>query len=1025
MSQKWPPEKLSPSPARSVWHRTRLFEELDDALSTSAILWIAASPGAGKTTLVTSYLQERNLPTLWYRIDEGDRDPAAFLHHLSSVASRIAPEDDGTTLPRFPAESPADLDVFSRGYFNRFFRRLRKGTVLVFDDWALPPESSVFELVRVAFNNLPDGINVIVISRDGPPAAYARVRANGSMAVLDGNLLRLTADEAAALAEVRCDAGSIPASAAISDLHELVDGWMVGFLLILDGLRNSGRSLDQSVLPNERVLFDYLTGEVLEQMDRGDRDFLLRVAILPVVTPESAGAVTDHPGAATVLERLNRRCGSFVRASWASGPTYTFSPAFRRFLLAKGRETIKREEQGELTRKAAGWLSGTGRVEEAVELLAGGAEWPALGALISQEAPRRLAQGAHGAVLGWLHQVPPRVLEQDPNLCYWLGAAQTPADLVESRRWFERAYALFCDRQDRAGTLLSWAAIVETIFFEWGDFSKLRDWIVDGERLLDEDIEPPAGEVGRRVVSAMFNALMHGQPDHPRIGAWAHRLHELLRQVEDDSERLLMGAPLFIYYTKWLGEHARAEIVLEMLCPPPERLSQLTPMARIMLAMLKCTYHWNRYDLAAANSAIQDGIETAECTDIHVWDFLLNAQPVYAGLSMGDLAQADRYLNRLREMLPRRAPLDQAHYHYLAGWRAMLRDDPNRALEHMQHAESLIDEAKGPMQYALTCIAMAQVRHALSEDHEIPPLLAHARRMAEGAKSPLLVFMIAYSEAWFALDAGDDAACRAALSEALALAHKHDYLNFSWCHPSVLTRLCIKALEADIETTFVRRLIRIRRIVPDAPPVHLEHWPWDLKVYTLGRFSLVKDDTALRFNGKAQHRPLQMLKALIAMGGREVPEIRLSEALWPEAEGDHAHSSFTTTLSRLRKLIGGHSLYSRDGCLSLDARRCWVDAWAFQRILGEAQDAPSEDEAEALAHQAMDLYHGPFLDSEEDAPWLRLSRECLRKRLVEAVIARARCLEATGRSHQSLVLLGKALAADPNLQELFDREIAP
>jgi two-component SAPR family response regulator len=285
--------------------------------------------------------------------------------------------------------------------------------------------------------------------------------------------------------------------------------------------------------------------------------------------------------------------------------------------------------------------------------------------------------------------------------------------------------------------------------------------------------------------------------------------------------------------------------------------------------------------------------------------------------------------------------------------------------------------------------------------------------------------MIAYAEAWFALDAGDDAACRAALSKTLALAHKHDYLNFSWCHPSVLKRLCIKALETDIETAFVRRFIRIRRIVPDAPPVHLEHWPWDLKVYTLGRFSLVKDDTALRFNGKAQRRPLQMLKVLIAMGGREVSEIHLSEALWPEAEGDNAHSSFTTTLSRLRKLIGEHSLYFRDGCLSLDARRCWVDTWAFQRILGEAQDAPSEDGAEALAHQAMDLYHGPFLDSEEDAPWLRLPRERLRKRLVEAVIAHAQRLEAAGRRHQSPVLLGKALVADPDIQELFDYEIAP
>ncbi len=49
----------------------------------------------------------------------------------------------------------------------------------------------------------------------------------------------------------------------------------------------------------------------------------------------------------------------------------------------------------------------------------------------------------------------------------------------------------------------------------------------------------------------------------------------------------------------------------------------------------------------------------------------------------------------------------------------------------------------------------------------------------------------------------------------------------------------------------------------------------------------------------------------------------------------------------------------------------------------------------------------------------------LPKRLVEAVIARAQRLETAGRSHQSLMFLGKALAADPDIQKLFDREIAP
>ena len=75
------PAKLSPPQARNAWPRTRLFEELDGALGAHGILWIAASPGAGKSALVASYLNARRRPAVWYHIDEGDRDPATFLRN--------------------------------------------------------------------------------------------------------------------------------------------------------------------------------------------------------------------------------------------------------------------------------------------------------------------------------------------------------------------------------------------------------------------------------------------------------------------------------------------------------------------------------------------------------------------------------------------------------------------------------------------------------------------------------------------------------------------------------------------------------------------------------------------------------------------------------------------------------------------------------------------------------------------------------------------------------------------------------
>ena len=85
--------------------------------------------------------------------------------------------------------------------------------------------------------------------------------------------------------------------------------------------------------------------------------------------------------------------------------------------------------------------------------------------------------------------------------------------------------------------------------------------------------------------------------------------------------------------------------------------------------------------------------------------------------------------------------------------------------------------------------------------------------------------------------------------------------------------------------------------------------------------------------GKAQRRPLDLLRMLIAYGGREVTEERITEALWPRIDGDSAHRSFTTTLHRLRKLLGEDlAVHFSEGKLSLDGRYVWVDTWAFEQV---------------------------------------------------------------------------------------------
>ena len=220
-----------------------------------------------------------------------------------------------------------------------------------------------------------------------------------------------------------------------------------------------------------------------------------------------------------------------------------------------------------------------------------------------------------------------------------------------------------------------------------------------------------------------------------------------------------------------------------------------------------------------------------------------------------------------------------------------------------------------------------------------------------------------------------------------------------------------------------------RNLILDNQPLHLKERPWPLKVYTLGRFVVLKDGQPIRFLRKAQQRPMSMLKALLAFGGREVRKDRIADALWPEADGDMVEQSFATTLHRLRKVIGYRdAIELRHERVTLDQRQFWVDVWAFGRIFGQADAAWKKEptgcdtlEAVALMQRAIEMYHGHFLDGENSIPWTISLRECCRSKFLRGVCTLGRHWETCGQLEKAVQCYQRGLEADDLAEELYQR----
>jgi LuxR family maltose regulon positive regulatory protein len=193
----------------------------------------------------------------------------------------------------------------------------------------------------------------------------------------------------------------------------------------------------------------------------------------------------------------------------------------------------------------------------------------------------------------------------------------------------------------------------------------------------------------------------------------------------------------------------------------------------------------------------------------------------------------------------------------------------------------------------------------------------------------------------------------------------------------------------------------------------------------LGRFEILKDDQPLQFKGKVQRKPLALLKAIIAFGGRAVSEELLIDTLWPDAEGDGAHFALTSTIHRLRRLLGREeAIIRKDNKVSLDDRYCWVDVWAVERLLTRAEESRGVEgdrnwsETIRAVQRAAEVYRGPFLGGDTDSPWVIPLNDRLRRQVLRQLVHVGQHVEHNEQWQQAIDYYEKAMAVDPCAEDV-------
>jgi DNA-binding SARP family transcriptional activator len=285
--------------------------------------------------------------------------------------------------------------------------------------------------------------------------------------------------------------------------------------------------------------------------------------------------------------------------------------------------------------------------------------------------------------------------------------------------------------------------------------------------------------------------------------------------------------------------------------------------------------------------------------------------------------------------------------------------------------------------------------------------VASRRGMQAQTRQATIFADMATADALAAEGRNDEA--RPLLTRAFGETRALDYTAFYWPVPEVASRLCAQALAADIDVDYVRSIIRTRALAPPAEAPG--NWPWACRIAVLGGFRVELDGgRLLTERTRSPGKPLELLRAIVALGGRQVDVDRLVRMLWPGEGRVGARSAFNVTLLRLRRQLRTEDLLvTSDSGVSLNPRLVHVDRWQLEACLATAEMA-SEDRTRDVMDAVVDRYPGPLLP-EDSTPWIEAERARLRLR-VDAVLAK-------GGSRLSLLecgaVLSRVLAADAAL----------
>lgn len=955
--------KLYPPNLKGTIARSRLIDLVRQAKDRKVVV-LNAPAGSGKSTFVINYLQDSGIPFLWYNLDEGDSDPVTFFNLILDGVGQIAGRE--CPFPKFSPEQIPSIERYSEKLIETVFGISQTHKMaLVLDNYQnISQDSLVHKAIEVFLKKSTLFEKLFILSRRPLPFAIRDWNLEKFILRLDWSHLKFSFDEFQQLLMLKA-VTKLPKQDR-EELFRKTNGWVANIVLAL----SSG-----GILPNTDSMNYECWPSDFASLSSDEVSLLSKVAHLPEVTTSLAVKLTGSKQVVSILDRLAEE-GFFVTHLQKGTPVYRIHDLFREYLRQEARRSIDPVSYKKHIKKVTSLLCEAGYYEEAFQSLMevnaveeiydilgmNCLDWVNSGRLFTLKRCLEYLEGSQFTFLPWS--------------LYGTGTLLKFHEPSKAIEFFKGALEGFKKDNEIIGIKAVIAELLDTAQYYGEDFSIVGLLLNEAERIMDQ-----MPEEGPYVADAMLPGyagilyLLH-KGDSKKAVACFEKAQKIMSKM--------VGMEMFLSYVQIYaaiaydsaGQVFKAEEIFRKASNIFERCPEYPPH-KFMFHFLASIHEVfiGRFDHCVKR--IQSFIEYSRDWGLYIHEEHLQIRLLEGLLCQEKLEDAQKVIEEI-ESLSMRSTFSRATTFELLAQKCLIEENYQEARLAAEQSILLFEKIKGEVFAEAAKSLLALALAGQGQFHEAQDILDGIIDEAKKRGNLMQVFTSLMHMAWIRYRHGDEDRAVSILQEALLLGKSSGFrATYHW-YPSMMSSLLSLAMEHDIQTDYVASLVRYHCLMPSRQIMPSpEGWPWRVKVYSFGGLEVFIDGKQLDISRWQGKKALDLLKAILFLGGKECQLFTLMDILWPDSEGDKAKQNIEFTLRRLRNVLGlKHPseavLIVKAGMVSFNWKNSWVDVIAMRDYINISHRLSFQGDEYGAAYykeKIISLYKGKFLETDNE-PWI-------------------------------------------------------